>query len=190
MILTGEQIKKEITKGNIVIDKFCEESIQPNSYDFHLGAELIHYSSGVLNDTDNPANSEKVRIREDGYLLKPNDFYLGITEEVTASKKFTQLLYGDNSIGSLGVWVQISAPMAHVGSKIRWTLEISCVRPVKIYSGMKFGKICFLVNEGKIIPYGHESFLDSGRYLNNEISPSLINKKIKKEDNYANIDGN
>ncbi len=178
MILTGNQIKKEIAKGNIVIDKFSKNSVQPNSYDFHLGRELIRYSNGVLNDAKNPALEDKVIIKDTGFMLKPEEFYLGITEEMTASKTYTQLLYGDNSIGSLGIWVQISAPMAHVGSKIRWTLEIKCVKPVIIYPGMKFGKICFLVNEGEIVPYGDETFLDSGRYLKNEITSSLINHKV------------
>ncbi len=179
MILTGNQIKKEIARGNIEIDVFREESIQPNSYDFHLGKELIRYCDGVLNDITNPSMGEKVIIKDTGFKLELGEFYLGITEEATASKKYTQLLYGNNSIGSLGIWVQISAPMAHVGSKIRWTLEIKCVKPVIVYPGMKFGRICFLVNEGTIIPYGDAYFFDSGRYLNNEITPSLINSKIK-----------
>jgi len=174
MILTGNQIKKEINKS-IFIDKYNEKSVQPNSYDFHLGKELIRYSKGILNENEKTILGEKIILDKKGYILKPGEFYLGLTDETTASDKYAQLLFGDNSSSSLGVWVQVSAPIAHVGSKIRWTLEIRCVKPVKIYPGMKFGKICFLINDGEINTYGDPIFGDSGRYLENKISHSLIN---------------
>lgn len=179
MILTGEQIKKEIAHGNIGVDNFREESIQPNSYDFHLGDEIIRYKKGILNYGSNSLVGEKIKIPKKGFIIRPREFYLGITQEVTSSKKYTQLLFGDNSLGSLGVWVQVSAPMAHVGSKIRWTLEIRCTKPTVVYPGMKFGKICFLVNEGLIKHYGDPIFADSGRYLKNKITTSQINLKVR-----------
>ncbi len=178
MILTGNQIKQEILNKNIFIENYNESSLQPNNYDFHLGRDLIKYSSGILNENNQTINGEEIFLEDEGYLLKPDELYLGITEEATASNTYTQLLFGDNSLASLGIWVQITAPMAHVGSKIRWTLEIRCVKPVRVYPGMKFGKICFLVNEGKINPYGDPVFGDSGRYLENKISHSLINTVI------------
>jgi dCTP deaminase len=186
MILTGKQIKKELEKGTIRISNFKESSIQPNSYDFHLGSELILYSEGVLNEDDKTIQGKRIHLTEEGYILMPHEFYLGITVEATASDRYTQLLFGDSSLSSLGIWVQISAPMAHVGSKIRWTLEIRCLRKVKIYPGMKFGKICFLANYGIIKNYGHHSFADSGRYLENKISHSLINSPIKRENTNRN----
>lgn len=176
MILTGKKIKEEISKGQITIEPFYENCIQPNSYDFHLGQEIIRYSDGIINNIGR-SNLPIVMGREKGFKIIPGEFYLGITEEKIASEHYSQLLFGDHSIGSLGIWVQISAPLAHVGSKIRWTLEIRTVKEAIIYPGMKFGKICFLENFGEIDCYGCDVFSDSGRYLNNEITPSLITKR-------------
>lgn len=168
MILTGLQIKEEIKNGGIKINPFKEGAIQPNSYDFHLGRELIIYDCEELNSKgiDNFV-IRKERISDEGYLLKGGELYLGITEESTETIKYSQLLFGDKSLGSLGIWTQITAPLAHVGSKIRWTLEIRCIKDVWVYPGMKFGKICFLENYGKIRGY-------CGRYRKNEITHSLI----------------
>ena len=80
------------------------------------------------------------------------------------------------SIGLLGIWAQVTAPLAHVGHRIRWTLEIRCVKDVIVYTGMKFGKVCFLENCGTVTNYGDGKFKDSGRYLQNDISPSLIER--------------
>lgn len=179
MILTGKQIKKEISLGNIVIEPYREESIQPNSHDYHLGNELIVYSSNNI-DSKGIANEEvqKIIIPESGYTIRKGELYLGITEEITSTQLYSQLIFGDKSVGSLGIWTQITAPLAHIGSKIRWTLEIRCIKDVVIYPGMRFGKICFLVNDGEIIKYGDERFHNSGRYLKNEITHSLIDKDI------------
>lgn len=177
MILTGEKIKQERLAGNISIEPFYNESIQPNSYDFHLGSDIIQYKNGIINDELNknfPIKIDPVK----GFKLNPGEFYLGITKEIIASNHYAQLLFGDNSIGSLGVWVQVSAPLAHVGSKIRWTLEIKALKETIIYPGMKFGKICFLVNQGHISCYGNNIFHDCGKYIDNRITPSLIKPTV------------
>jgi dCTP deaminase len=179
MILTGNKIKEEISTGRIAITPYRHESVQPNGYDFHLGEDLIRYywDEAKLNYYD-----ERIFIPEQGYLLNPGELYLGITEEITASDFYSQLLYGDKSIGSLGIWVQISAPLAHVGSNIRWTLEIRVLKKTIIYPGMKFGKICFLKNSGKRILYKEGKYWNSGRYKENEITPSLIDLDIPIKD--------
>lgn len=180
MILTGNQIKKEIRKGRIHISPFRDECIQPNGYDFHLGEELIRYP---YNNAVESHFSENLTIPKTGLELKPNEFYLGITEEVTASNYYSQLLYGNKSIGSIGVWVQVSAPLAHIGSHIRWTLEIRVIKNTILYPGMKIGKICFLKNFGKRVLYSDKQYWNSGRYTEDKIMPSLISLDIPLKDN-------
>ena len=41
MILTGQQIIKEVRSGGIVISPFSEEQVNPNSYNYRLGAEYV-----------------------------------------------------------------------------------------------------------------------------------------------------
>jgi dCTP deaminase len=174
MILTGPEIRKEMARGVICIAPFREDCVQPNNYDFHLGTELFVYDEDCFNQRHKFMMPKKVVLPSSGYTLLPDTLYLGITEEITASTEYAQLLFGDHSIGSLGVWVQITAPLAHVGSKIRWTLEIKVLKPTVVYPGMKFGKICFLKNLGTILEYGSDKFWNSGRYTENELTESRI----------------
>ena len=44
MILTGSEIIKEHEKGNIIIEPFFQEQINPNSYNYRLGHKLKIFS--------------------------------------------------------------------------------------------------------------------------------------------------
>ena len=48
MILTDQQILKEIKEGRILIEPFNENSLGTNSYDVHLGRHLLVYTDRVL----------------------------------------------------------------------------------------------------------------------------------------------
>ena len=47
-MLTGEEIIKEVENGNIVIDPFDKNNINPNSYNLTLSDELIVYTDDLL----------------------------------------------------------------------------------------------------------------------------------------------
>ena len=93
-------------------------------------------------------------------LLQPGVLYLGVTHERTGSELYAQLINGDRTIGALGIWVHVSAPLGHVGHAICWTLEIRVVRPVRVYPLMTFGKIVFLRTYGRPDSYQ----LTAGKY--------------------------
>ncbi len=48
MILTGHEIEKELVNGNIIINPFNKNQINPNSYDFRLGDIIKIYKSDIL----------------------------------------------------------------------------------------------------------------------------------------------
>jgi hypothetical protein len=79
----------------------------------------------------------------------------GTTYERTGSETYAQFLNGDRTIGALGVWVHVSAPLGHQGPAIRWTLEIRASRPVRVYPRMAFGKLLFLQALGATASYQH-----------------------------------
>lgn len=169
MILTREKIIEAINSHDIEIIPFDEKFVQPNNYDFHLENYLlkVHRLKGTKSEI------EKIKIPEKGYLLKPNTLYLGNTLEKVSSDSYSQLLFGDKTIGNLGIWVHISAPLGHTGSSIKWTLEIKCIREVRIYPYMRFGKICFIKNIGKKLNYSENTF-NKPKYISSEITTSLI----------------
>lgn len=170
MILTGPAIAAAIARGDIRVDPFDPAQIQPNGIDYHLGTELIHVRDDRL-DTRHPPRGERIVIGPEGVVLEPGELYLGLTREAVEAKHHAQWLFGDRSLGSLGVFTQVSAPLGHTGSKIRWTLELVAVRAVRLYSGMKAGKICFIETSGATTPYG-------GKYVQDAISLSKLAQEL------------
>jgi dCTP deaminase len=78
MILTDGEILEEIEKGNIVIEPFDRNCLGSNSYDVHLGSTLAVYVDDVLDaKKDNPIRY--IEIPDEGYVLQPGEFYLGVT---------------------------------------------------------------------------------------------------------------
>ena len=135
MILTDQQIKIAIQKGEIVIDPYNPDSLGTNSYDVHLGKTLATYDSRVL-DAKTHNTITTFEIPEDGFVLEPGTLYLGVTEEYTETHATVPFLEGKSSIGRLGIDIHATAGKGDVGFCNTWTLEISCVQPVRIYAGM------------------------------------------------------
>lgn len=149
MILSDLRILEEITIGNIVIEPFDRASLGTNSYDVHLGRFLAVYKSRVL-DAKKPNEIEEIIIPESGYELQPGILYLGVTQEYTETHAHVPFLEGKSSIGRLGIDIHATAGKGDVGFCNTWTLEISCVQPVKVYAGMPIGQLIYFAVEGEI----------------------------------------
>ena len=142
MILTGLKIKEEVKKGNIFIEPFNESLLNPNSYNYRLADELLEISDDVI-DPKKPCNYKVIKLDEKGYVLKPNTLYLGSTVEKIGSKEYVTQLIGRSSVGRLGLFLQVSAPLGHVGCHHCWTLELKVVEPLRVYPNMKIGQVTF-----------------------------------------------
>jgi dCTP deaminase len=152
MILTRASILRGVSEGDIVIDPFTPEHVSPNAYDWHLGDRIRVCEADVLDAADHTSFTEH-RIPAEGMVLRPGQLYLGVTHERTHSERYAQLINGDRSLGTLGIWVHVSAPLGHMGHAIRWTLEIRVARQVRVYPRMRFGKIIFLAAHGTAASY-------------------------------------
>jgi len=170
MILTGKEIEREVERKRIVIDPFDPTFVEPNSYGFHLGRELLVYRDSII-DAYYQKNVEKIIIPESGYVLKPRRFYLGHTVERMGSQHYASELYARLSTSLCGIFIQTSCPLGHVGAIIPWTLELLVAHKVKVYPGMLIGKICFWKNQGNIVHY-------AGRY---RASQSVLHSLLSKE---------
>ncbi|MFE3167945.1 deoxycytidine triphosphate deaminase [Streptomyces sp. NPDC059224] len=142
MILTGPAIASAVQSGDITIDPYNPGRLSANAYDWRLG-DTLRICVGDL-DAATPTAFTEQPIPATGLVLHPRALYLGVTLERTGSETYAQMLNGDRTIGSLGIWVHVSAPLGHQGHAIRWTLEIRAARPVRVYAGMTFGKLVFL----------------------------------------------
>jgi dCTP deaminase len=147
-MLSGDEILNQIKKGNLVIEPFDEKNVAPNSYIVHMGNELVIYDEDVL-ECKKPSNYRKIIIPEEGYILRPGELYLGRTVEYTETTNFVPMLNGRLSIAALGVTIHITAGFGDNGFKGTWTLEICCIKPVRIYPNMKIGHLSYFPVIGK-----------------------------------------
>ncbi|MEA3449394.1 MAG: deoxycytidine deaminase [Patescibacteria group bacterium] len=157
MILTGTKITEEIEKGNIIIEPFSSEQINPNSYNYRLGSTIK-----VFDKFDGTKSIFKeIEIPEDGYVLEPRKMYLATTKEIIGSSKYAMSLIGRSSMGRYGLFLQISANLGHTTSKHQWTLEIIAALSIKLYPGMIIGQVSFWKNYGDFENYnGKYGFLN------------------------------
>ena len=142
MLLTKSGILNAIENGFIKIDPFNEKQLNPNSYDLRLGKRVLRYAPGEI-DAAKPHRMISYTIPENGILLQPGELYLMATDEVTASSKHVPGIEGRSSIGRLGVNVHATAGFGDVGFRGTWTLEVSCIRHVRLYAGMRICQIYF-----------------------------------------------
>ena len=85
------------------------------------------------------------------------------------------MLEGRSSVGRLGLYIHVTAGFGDVGFAGYWTLEISCIQPVRIYAGTEICQIYYHTLEGDFIPY------KSGKYQHNtDIQPSLLYRDFQK----------
>lgn len=149
MILSDLRILEEIDNGSIVIEPFDRQYLGSNSYDVHLGKHLAVYQDEVL-DAKKHNKIDHFEIPEEGYVLQPGKLYLGVTEEYTETHQHVPFLEGKSSTGRLGIDIHATAGKGDVGFCNTWTLEISCVHPVRIYAGMPIGQLIYFPVDGEV----------------------------------------
>ena len=172
MILTGKEIEKRLG-GDIIIDPFDKQMLNPNSYNLRLHDELLVYSKEEL-DMKSPNPTRKVAIPKEGLRLEAGRLYLGRTLEYTETHSLVPMLEGRSSIGRLGMSVHITAGFGDVGFCGYWTLEIHSLSPIRIYPFVALCQIFYHSLEGSITEY------NSGKYQKNKgIQASLLYKDFE-----------
>jgi dCTP deaminase len=157
MILSDKRILEEMDKGTIKIEPYKRDCLGSNSYDVHLGKFLAVYEAGEL-DAKKHNTIRHFEIPEEGIVLQPQEFYLGVTAEYTETHAHVPFLEGKSSTGRLGIDIHATAGKGDVGFCGNWTLEISVKKPVRVYAGMPIGQLIYFPVDGEIeIPYNQKS---------------------------------
>lgn len=149
MILSDSEILKAIARKTIVIEPFEPKNLGTNSYDVHLGKYLGTYNDDII-DAKKHNQISIFEIPEQGFVLEPNNLYLGVTQEYTETHEHVPFLEGKSSVGRLGIDIHATAGKGDVGFCNTWTLEISVSHKVRIYAGMPIGQLIFFKVEGQI----------------------------------------
>ncbi len=172
MILSDKTIKAKRKSGEIVIEPFSEEFLQPASYDLHLDKFFLTFnkeSIGIVDVKNKPKNlmKEIVVDEKDGFVIHPNEFVLANVKEIIGvDSKHVGRLEGKSSLGRLGLIVHATAGFLDPGNKLRLTLELANVSPIpiKIYPGMKIAQIAFeTLDQDCERPYGSKEL--NSKYL-------------------------
>jgi len=182
MILSDISIKKQLKEGEIKIEPFDPERLQPCSYDVLLGNEILYFdnTSGIIIDPqeDNTKLMRKVKVTEGKpFILHPGQFALGATSEVIGvSENYVCILNGKSSLGRLGLVIHATAGFIDAGNELKITLELFNVAtlPIILRAGMKIGQVVFEeLSEPSERPYGSEG-LNSKYYKSMEVEASKM----------------
>ena len=187
MVLSDIGIKKAIKKGQIVLDPFDENNLQPCSYDLHMDKHLLLFDRGhnSLIDVKEPLEDLMVKYEMNGggYILHPKEFVLGNIKEVTGvDEQHVAFLHGKSSLARIGLLIHATAGLLDPGNCMRLTLEMYNLSPlpIKLYPNMKIGQITFeKIDENCQRPYGSEG-------LNSKYKGDMKVQGSKMYKNYRN----
>jgi dCTP deaminase len=180
-ILSGAAIEAAVRAGKIVIDGFDPKHLNPASYDLTLGRTVGAYEDGLLDSkSENTYNTHEYD-SEYGIILKPGRLYLMHTVERIGSKTLVSVIDGKSSIGRLGICVHLTAGYGDPGFFGQYTLEVTCVREVIVYPGMRFAQVRFHTMELG----GHPSWQYEGNYVDATAAGPVPSKSWKQFGDWA-----
>ncbi|MEM8906844.1 MAG: dCTP deaminase [Bacteroidota bacterium] len=168
MILTDKEILRSIEQEEIIIEPFQRDCLGTNSYDVHLSKYLAVYQKKEL-DARRHNTIKEIVIPPEGFVIQPGTLYLGVTQEYTETHNAVPFLEGKSSIGRLGIDIHATAGKGDVGFCNTWTLEISCVQPVRIYEGMPIGQLIYFTIKGEVENYYNKK--QNAKYNERTIKP-------------------
>lgn len=187
MILSDIDIKKAIKDGQITIDPFFPNCVQPASVDLHLDKRFIIFKNThdlCIDPKESMEHlTENVEVEKNGYfVLHPQEFALGNTiEKIGVSRQMVGRLEGKSSLGRIGVLIHVTAGFLDPGNNTTLTLELYNVSnlPVKLYPGMKIAQMAFeSLSSPCETPYGSKK-LKSRYYGYTKPHYSLIHKHFE-----------
>lgn len=171
MILTGKEIERRL--GNdIIIEPYVAEQLNPNSYNLRLHNELLIYKGDILDPKENN-ETETLVIPEEGLVLEPGQLYLARTLEYTETRGLVPMILGRSSVGRLGITVHITSGFGDVGFCGYWTLQLTCVKKVRIYPNMKICQIFYHNILGEYDNYSSKKYQGSKKIMSSQLYKEL-----------------
>lgn len=184
MVLSDGSIRIMIDQGLLITNpEDIENSIQPASYDIHLGTQFMRPVPNKYGFLDLKEGIEYenlptyVENDEEYTFIEPHSFILAVTKEVfKLPSDVTGMVEGRSSIGRSGLFIQ-NAGLADSGFEGSITLELfnATDYPIKVYPGMRIGQMVFYKNDfPSENPY-------NGKYQGQiDVTGSRINKDFEK----------
>lgn len=145
MILTKNEILKEIEAGHIIIDPYNPNTIGPASINLTLDNKLrIFTCKDTIIEEDIDYEKITKSIIAEHYILSPGELILGITKEkVTLPNNICGFLNSRSRYARIGLMSHVTAPFICPGVSNHQVLEIYNAGPnkIKLFAGTE---ICHL----------------------------------------------
>ncbi|MDT5217437.1 MAG: dCTP deaminase, partial [Mycobacterium sp.] len=152
VLLSDRDIRAELKSGQLGIDPFEDDLVQPSSVDVRLdnlfrvfnNTRYTHIDPSVRQDDLTTLVEPK---EGEPFVLHPGEFVLGSTlERCTLPDNLAGRLEGKSSLGRLGLLTHSTAGFIDPGFTGHITLELSNVAnlPITLWPGMKIGQLCLL----------------------------------------------
>lgn len=155
MILTKDEILKEMKKGRVKIKPFSKDQVGPASIDLHLSDEFRTFkrwkTAPVAEEVDYKKFTKLVKVNK-YKILGPEEFVLGLTrEKLTLPDNICGWLTGRSRFARLGLSIHITASFIQPGVNNKQVLEIKNVSqiPLVLYPGVKVCQIILMKTLGK-----------------------------------------
>lgn len=163
MVLSDADIIERIGQGELVIEPYEENNVEPASVDLRLGNDhkLVRrqYQSKPV-DSSGDGNELRYEKLESPLIVHPDQFVLTTTmERVEIPDDMVAHVLGRSSLGRLGISVHQTAGYIDPGFNGQITLELSNhgPAPVSLKPGQRICQIVFEeLSSPALHPYGHE----------------------------------
>jgi len=163
MVLSDIDIIERIGQGDLTIEPYEEDNVEPASVDLRLGEDhkLVtrQYQSRPVDSTGDGSELRYEEL-ESPLIVAPGSFILTTTlERVEIPDDLVAHVLGRSSLGRLGISVHQTAGYIDPGFKGQITLELSNhgPAPVSLSPGQRICQIVFEeLSSPALEPYGHE----------------------------------
>ncbi len=151
MILSDKDIRDALASGDISVEPYNEQDLQPASIDLHLDKEFLVFDTtqNFVIDPKKPVDDmmKPVTITEDKpFILHPGEFALGMIYEKTGvGNDMVGRLEGKSSVGRLGLLIHVTAGFLDPGNDLKMTLELhnTANMPIMLYYKMPIAQMAF-----------------------------------------------
>jgi len=159
IIQVDKQIRNLVICKKIRIEPYDENSINPNSYDLHLGNHFqISKQNGGINPYDQRTVEKAFYEKTCSELwIQPGEFILGRTEEkISLPADIVGSVEGKSSLARLGLSIHQTGGWIDAGFSGSITLELYNCSPNQILlnAGMPIAQIVFFSTVPAELPYG------------------------------------
>ena len=188
MFLSDVDIKKAVEKGEITLEPFFPERLQPASYDILLGNQFIvndEYDTQFID----PAKKIYAKTREievaDGeeFILHPGVSVLAISKEYFGSNDYLVQVGGKSSLARVGLMIHNTAGLINPGHFLHITFELCNLNnvPIILRPGMEIAQLTFAQMSSPASGAYENKEREKDNWKSNFAGRDLMEKKVKKK---------